>query len=77
MREPATEELRWWRRFKKCLKEMPPNVEVIVSAYGSCELTEAGSERDSFSKRGDLDNIPTFSIPAFVQKRLITNESSI
>jgi hypothetical protein len=40
MREPTAEEIKWWKRFEKCIKDMPETMEIITNNIGIISAEE-------------------------------------
>lgn len=77
MSEPTKEQRCWWKRFGKCLKEMPPNMEVHVYAHGNIAAAVRGAASQHFKERGDIDNTPTLSLPDIRVPGVVNNGCSL
>jgi hypothetical protein len=71
----TADEARWFRRLKRCLADMPRNVEVVVGPWGDIRLHERGARDAEFNLRGCADNTP--EMDSFPAKRIRGEESSI
>lgn len=55
------EELKWWRRLKRVLDDMPETIEILVGARGQISPAARGASLEYFNQNEDVDNVPTYN----------------
>jgi len=70
-------EKRWWKRFRRCLNEMPQSMEVLVGAHGQICAAGRGASDEEFKRKGDVDNVPRIDLPSWSGKGVENNGSSL
>lgn len=73
----SNDEIRWWRRFRKCMADMPNTMEILVSAHGQISAAERGASLQYFNTHGDVDNVPLKNLPSFKPEGVENNGSSL
>ncbi len=56
-REATPDQIRWFRRLKRCITDMPDGVAVLVR-HGSLELITPEDREETFNQCGCLDACP-------------------
>lgn len=74
----TNKEQAWWRRFRKCLNDMPDSLEILVSAAGAISAAERRACKKYFDEHGDVDNVPVHcELSSWSGKGVENNASSL
>lgn len=76
MEMASDDEVRWWKRFIRCAKDIPDTLEVLVGPYGELNAAERGSEIKYFNEHGDGDNVPILDLPTIFTHGIFIDNGS-
>lgn len=75
-------ETRWWRRFERCIKDMPDSLEIVVGHYHAGVLKRGGqlayfdASRDG-GHYGDADNVIDSAFESVMSRGLLPNSEGM
>lgn len=63
-REATPDQIRWFRRLRRCIADMPPGIAVLVR-HGSLDLITPEDREETFKQHGCIDSCPSLDFFQF------------